>query len=256
MTEYTSIRTYTNEKARFEGKDLASSIVSYVRSLWIAARCVVLRGIEGAYENGEALNGTIVEVSYHMPLVIDVLLPAAESGPVIAVLETMVTDGLVSVSTATVTSFRSPHSLILPHLLVRDIRTANPIAAHADFTVRIAMELLIDHALKSLPIIDAQGKVIGILTQGDLVMMAAMPVRIGLLSSVPEIERKRWLQSTEGMRVPEIMTGAPQTIRDDAKVTSAVHFIAKRGLKRFPVVDAQGKLTGMLSRIDVLKALA
>ena len=256
MTEYTTIRIYTNEKARYEGKNLASSIVSYVRSLRFAARCVVLRGIEGAYEDGEAVNGTTIEVAYHMPLVIDVVLPAAESGPVIAVLETMVTDGLVTVSTATVTSFRGPSSLIPPHLLVRDIMTANPIAAHADFTVRIAMELLIDHSLKSLPIIDTHKEVIGILTQGDLVRKAAMPVRIGLLSSLSEIERERWLRSTEEIRVPEIMTGAPQTIREDAKVTSAVHLMAKRGLKRLPVVDAQGKLTGMLSRIDVLKALA
>jgi len=63
MTEYTVVRVYTSEKARYEGKELAPAIEAYIRSLKIAARCVVMRGSSGCYENGETATTRIVELS-------------------------------------------------------------------------------------------------------------------------------------------------------------------------------------------------
>ncbi len=256
MTEYATIKVYTNERARYEGKKLGSAIVSYIRSLRVAARCVVPRGIEGCYENGEAVTSRLIELSYDMPLVIEILLPAAESAAVIQKLESMVTDGIVSVAPAEVTSFRAPSSLLPPHLLVRDIMTLRPIDGHADFSVRVAVELLLDNRLKSLPIVDAHGSVIGILTQCDLIRRAGMPVRLGLLRSLPEEELAAWLAKAEGRKVSEIMTHRPQTIREDRGAAEAIHLMVHGALKRLPVVDAKGMLCGVVSRIDVLTALS
>ena len=111
MLEYTIVRLYTREKARYEGKSLSRAVVDYVHSLGTAARCVVLRGVEGLYETGEMMSASIVEGSYDLPIVIDIILPAAEAEAVIARLETMVTDGFVTVSGARVTSYRRPDSI-------------------------------------------------------------------------------------------------------------------------------------------------
>ncbi len=256
MPDYRIIRLYTREKARFEGKPLSRAVVDYIHSLGTTARCVVMRGVEGLYETGEMMSASIVEGSYDLPLVIDIVLPNAEFEAVIAKLETMVTDGFVTVSGASVTSYRTPEGPLPPHLLVRDIMTPEPIAAHRDFSVRVAVELLLDRGLKSLPVVDDRGAPIGILTQGDLSRKAAMPVRLGLLDTLGEGERVAWLRSLETVGIAEVMTIAPKMVRDDQKASSAVHFMARARMKRLPVVDSKGSLVGMLSRIDVLRALA
>lgn len=256
MTDYRTIRVYTNEKARYEGKELATAIVSYVRSLKIAARCMVMRGIEGCYENGEAVTSRLIELSYDLPLIVEILLPAAESVAVIQKLESMVTDGIVSVAPVEVTSFRAPSSILPHHLLVRDVMTLHPIDGRPDFSVRVIVQLLLDNNLKALPIVDAHGAVLGIVTQRDLMKRAGMPVRLGLLRSIPEDEFSLWLTRAEGQSVSDVMTPKPQTIKEDHKAAEAIHLMVRAKLKRIPVVDASGKLCGILSRIDVLKALS
>ncbi|HUX36585.1 MAG TPA: DUF190 domain-containing protein [Rectinemataceae bacterium] len=256
MTDYRVIRIYTREKARFEGKALGSAIVGYIRSLRIAARCVALRGVEGLYESGESVSGAIVEGSYDLPLVIDIVLPAAEAEAVLARLEVMVTDGFISVSGARVTSFRAPSGPLPAHLLVKDIMTAQPLMAHPDFSVRSAVELLLDRDLKSLPVVDAREGVVGIVTQRDLMRKASMPLRLGLLGSLDESLREAWLVSMERLPISAVMTAEPKTIREDQDASTAIHFMARARMKRLPVVDAKGGLVGMLSRIDVLRAIA
>ena len=256
MTDYRVVRVYTRERARYEGKELGPAIVSWIKSLRIAARCVVLRGVEGLYESGESVSGAIVEGPYDLPLVIDVIVPKAELERVVAGLERMVVDGLVALPAADLLSFHPSSGAIPAHLLVRDIMTAEVVRAHPDFSVRVAVELLLDRRLKSLPVVDAKGNLLGIITQGDLVKKADMPVRLGLLSSVGEKAREAWLKSMEDRSVEEVMTPTPKTLREDQSATAALHLMAGSGLKRLPVVDRGGILVGILSRIDVLRALA
>ena len=255
MVEYTTIKVYTNEKAKYEGKELAPSIVSYVRSLKIAARCVVMRGIEGCYENGETTTLRLVDLSYDLPLVIEIILPASESVTVIEKIEAMVTDGIVSVSPAIVTSFHTPSSIFPRHLLVRDIMTSKPIAAHREFTARVAVEMLLDSKLKALPVVDDKGLVLGILSQSDLIKRAGMPARVGLLRLLPHGEFESWLQQAERYKVSDVMTSKPRTIREDHSARDTIHVMVREKLKRLPVIDVHGVLCGMVSRIDVLEAL-
>ncbi|HTX74030.1 MAG TPA: DUF190 domain-containing protein, partial [Rectinemataceae bacterium] len=87
MSEYSIVRVYTSEKARYEGNDLAASIVSYIHSLRIGARCVVLRGVEGCYESGETVTARIMDLSYNLPIVVDIVLPKPETERVVERLE-------------------------------------------------------------------------------------------------------------------------------------------------------------------------
>lgn len=256
MTEYATLRIYTNEKAKYEGKELAAAVVSYIHSLKIAARCAVLRGTEGCYENGSMVTQRIVELSYTMPLIIDILLPAGEADSVLERLTAMVTDGIVSVSKTEVVSFRSPRSMLPPHLLVRDVMTSKPIFAHTDLSIRAAVELMMDYQLKSLPVVDKDHRVAGIVTQSDLVRRSGMPARLGLFAAVPEDALERWLAEAEDTRLDAIMTEKPEVVREDHRAAEALHLMVRKNLKRLPVVDAQFSLQGMVSRIDMLRALS
>lgn len=256
MTEYASIRVYTRERARYEGVELGSAIVSYLKSLKISARCAVFRGVEGCYENGETVASHIIDVAYDLPVMIDILLPQAEKAEVLSRLELMVTDGLVCVLPVEVTSFKAPSGLIPRNLLVRDIMTEGPIDGRADFPLRVVVDLLVDNRLKSLPIVDDGRSVVGIVTQGDLIKRAGMPTRFALFRTLPPEALSAWLDRVGGRAISEFMTSKPVVLRDQRSVGEAVRVMTREHLKRLPVVDSEGALCGMVSRIDILRALA
>lgn len=256
MTDYSIIRVYTSEKARYEGKDLAQSIVAYVHSLRLAARCLVLRGIEGCYESGEMAASRIVDISYNLPVVIEILLPAAETERVLQRLDAMVLDGIVALLPATVVSARSSSRLLPAHLLVRDCMSRKPVLAHPDFSARVAAELLLDAECRALPVVDDAGLPVGMVTQGDLVERAGMPARIGLLGYLPEERVGAWRRSAEQVRLADIMSPRPHCIREDHRVSEALHLMIRRRVTRLPVVDESGKVVGILARSDVLRAIS
>jgi len=256
MIAYTSIKIFTREGARFEGKDLPDFIVNYVHSLKIAARCVVYRGIEGCYENGEIATKRMVAMSNDLPVIIEIMLPDAEAERVVSKLESIVIDGLVSVVPTEVTSYHAPNNLIPARISVKDIMTEQPLDGHPDFTVRIAVELLLDNNLKCLPIVDEEKKLLGILTQSDLIKRASMPVRLGLLKMLIPDHLKNWMKRAEATSVAEVMTLNPKSVRDNTSAKSALHMMVAFNLKRLPVINSNEELCGILSRIDLLKALA
>jgi CBS-domain-containing membrane protein len=256
MDDYSIIRVYASEKARYEGKDLSIAVLSYVKSLRIAARCVVLRGVGGCYESGETTTTRIVELSYDLPLIIEIILPRADAQAVLERLDAMVADGIVAVVPATVVSHRTAASLVPKNLRVRDVMTRDPVCAHEDFPVRSAAELLLDGGFKALPVVDLEKRCVGIITQGDLMARAGMPARLGLMSLLPERERERWLASCEELRCEKAMTPSPTTVREDSRLAEAIKLMNKRALKRLPVLDDRGAVSGMLSRIDILRAIA
>lgn len=256
MTDYSTVHVYTHEKAKYEGQELGPAVVSFIHSLKIAARCVVFRGVEGCYENGSLVTQRIVELSYHMPLVIEILLPSEEVPRVLEKLKPMVSDGIITLSKIEVVSFQAPRSILPPHLLVRDVMTSKPIFAHTDFSVRTAVELMMDYQLKSLPVVDKHHHLEGMVTQSDLVERAGMPSRFGLFARLGEEELEGWLTKMDHTPLASIMTKNPQAVREDHRVAEAIHLMVRKNLKRLPVVDAQGTLRGVISRIDTLKALS
>lgn len=256
MIAYTSIKIFTREGARFEGKDLLDFIVNYVHSLKIAARCMVYRGIEGCYENGEIVTNRMVAMSNDLPVIIEIILPRAEAERVVSKLESVVIDGLVSVVPTEVTSYHAPNNLIPARISVKDIMTEHPLDGHHDFMVRIVVELLLDNNLKCLPIVDEEKKLLGILTQSDLVKRAGMPVRLGLLKMLTPDHLKTWMKRAEMTSVADVMTLNPKSVHDTASAKSALHMMVAFNLKRLPVINSNEELCGILSRIDILKALA
>jgi len=256
MTDYSIIKVYTREKARHEGKDMAEAVVAYVRSLRLAARCVVTRGMAGCYENGETASSHLVELSYDFPIIIDIILPAAETEAVVAALDAMVADGVVAVVPATVRSFRTSTGLFPKNLHVRDIMTPKPTIVHQDFSVRAMVELLLDSGLKAVPVAADDRRCVGIVTQNDLINRAGMPARLGLLRLLPAAERDAWLAGAERQRCVDIMSSPPATVHEGTSVSEAIHHMNREKRKRMPVVDDHDAIVGMLSRIDVLKAIA
>jgi CBS domain-containing protein len=116
-------------------------------------------------------------------------------------------------------------------------------------TVMHALELLIDHRISALPVLDGDGNVTGIVTEGDFLRQSGF--HLAQILAKPFEARRRVLEQS---LVREVMTRDCITIGADTPVQEAIEVIDRLALKRLPVIS-EGKLTGVLSRADLLRAL-
>ena len=255
MPEYKIIEIFTSEEARWQGKPLSDAIVRYVANLKVAARCMVLKGTEGCFETGEVSTRRLEVLSYNMPVTVLVILPAVEYPQAINQIETMVTNGIVTVRSPQVVSHRTRNRLIPKHLRVRDAMTSKPEKVTPMTGVDQVAGLLLSSVFTGVPVVDENDRPLGIITQGDLIYKAGMPARIGILAQSGQQDKAAVLRTLSRITAREIMTSPPAAIEEDRMLTEAVAAMLDKGLKRLPVVDVSGRLSGMLSRVDIFRTI-
>lgn len=254
--EYCLIEIFTSESARFGGTPVAHAVLEAVRSRRIAARVHVYRGTAAAYEGGEYATVNILDLSANLPVKVEILLPAPESEPLLPLLAEIVSDGVVAVRPLDVVHHRSQSRLLPKDLRVADIMTPHPITVDPDTPVLSVVRILMAHSFRGLPVVDSGGRVVGIITDEDLVERAGLPVRPGLLSRLgaelagPDSE----FAHLQDVRVGTVMTAPVDTIGGSAFAHEAVRRMVRRRRRTLPVVDGTGRLVGMVSRVDVLTA--
>ena len=123
-------------------------------------------------------------------------------------------------------------------MTVADIMTRNVVTATPATSFKDAADAMVAHEVGALPVLDDLGRVIGIVSEADLVRRAAKPGRPG-----PHT-------------VGEVMTTRPVCIGPDESVIATARVLHGRGLKHLPVVDRSGALVGVVARHDVLGAFA
>ncbi len=251
MQQYKKIEVFTSEGSRWQGQPLYSAIVQAVHDLKIAARSLVTRGIEGSFESGEMATGRLEVLSYNMPVRVTIVVPSSESERVLGKVAAMVADGIVTVQDLEVIVHRTRGLLIPPQTRVRDIMTANPQKVTPETSLAEVARLLLSSTFTGLPVVDKDNRPVGVISQGDLIYKAGMPIRIGLLAASDQKEVGAFLEVLGTRQAREVMTKPPVAIRQDALVTEAVTLMLRKGVKRLPVVDEAGKLVGILSRVDV-----
>ena len=253
---YRAIDIYTAEETRHHGQPLYDALVQYVKSLKIAARCFVTRGAAGCYESGEVASRNILTISYNLPVKVEIILPAAELDQVLPTVEDMVTDGIVAVREMRVGSYRTRKNLIPRQIKARDIMTTDPQRVARDTPASEVLRLLLTAHFSGLPVVDRTGRPVGIITQGDLIYRGQMPLRLGLLAASATHRRDQARETLAAKTAEAIMTQPAVTVALDRPVTESVDLMLKNQIKRLPVVDENGVLVGMLSRLDVFQIIA
>jgi CBS-domain-containing membrane protein len=255
MLNYKAIEIFTNEDARYRGKPIADAVLDYIRNLKIAARCIVTRGIAGCYESGEFSSGRVEVLSFNLPIRIYIVLPAAETDQVLAGLDPLVGNGILVLHALTVVSHKAASTFFPRQLTVRDVMTPDPARIAAESPVSDAARLLLSSIFTGLPVVDAQERPVGVVTQGDLIIKGGLPLRLGLLAESEEGGREAVIVMLNHRQVQEIMTAPAVSIQEDRLLTEAVDVMLTKKLKRLPVVDKGGRLVGILSRLDIFKTV-
>jgi CBS domain-containing protein len=216
---------------------------------------MVTRGIEGAYENGEIATGRLEVLSYNMPIRITIVVPAVESELILAKAGEMVTEGIVMVQDVQVMAHKTGGLLIPKHTRVRDIMTPAPKQVKLGTSLAEVARLLLSSTFTGVPVVDGENRPVGVISQGDLIYKAGMPMRLGLLAESDREKVSAILANLAPRQAQEVMTQPAVTIEQDKWVTDAVNLMLKKQVKRLPVIDADGRLVGILSRLDVFHTI-
>ena len=140
-----------------------------------------------------------------------------------------------------------------------DVMTTKVVAVASDATAQEAAELMVWHRVSALPVVDPSGKLVGIVSEGDLMRR----VELGT-----ERDRSWWLElltsnrnladdyvKAYGRKVSELMTGDVITAKPDTPIHAIALLLEQHAIKRVPILD-QGKLTGIVARANLVQALA
>lgn len=140
---------------------------------------------------------------------------------------------------------------------VREIMTKDVIAVAPKTTIRDAAGLMVDHGISGLPVVTDDGRMVGIVTEGDLILRQKPERKVPWwdLSLSPGEELAREYQKLHGMTVAEVMTRAVVWIGPDAPIESAAELLDRHRIRRLPVIE-DSRLVGIVSRADLIKALA
>jgi CBS domain-containing protein len=140
-----------------------------------------------------------------------------------------------------------------------DVMTWGAITVEPDASVTRAVRLMLQNKVSGLPVVDAKGQLVGMVTEGDFLRRGELGTRR---------QRARWLEfllgpgrladeyvQSSGRKISQVMTPDPKTITLQTPLEEVVRLMEHHQIKRLPVVH-DGKVVGVVSRADLLHALA
>ena len=133
---------------------------------------------------------------------------------------------------------------------VKHWMSGDPVSVAADASALEALERMQNRGIRHLPVVDGAQRVVGVISIDDL--RAALPFDVSLrvpASGVQAESAREWC-------VGDLMTHAPVTLREGDPLHLAAEKMAERRIGCLPIVDANGRLAGVLSETDLLHALA
>lgn len=146
-----------------------------------------------------------------------------------------------------------------PPTTVREIMTTDAVAVSPDASVARMAQLMDGRAISGLPVVDASRKLLGIVTDADLVSRNTridMPpitavAEDGSVAELPPDFRMR-LRHKVGTQAKDVMTTRVLTVGPDEDVEALAEIMVKNGINMIPVVE-KGRLVGVASRADVIR---
>lgn len=124
--------------------------------------------------------------------------------------------------------------------------TSRLITIHQDDPVSMAFELMLTNDIRHLPVVTKGSKLVGIITDRDL--------NEAIIPADPGRTPRSMYHTVKNIKAKKIMTPNPITIHNDAPIREAAQLFLDRKIDCLPVKDSAGKLVGILTSTDILKA--
>jgi H+/Cl- antiporter ClcA/CBS domain-containing protein len=138
---------------------------------------------------------------------------------------------------------------------VRTLMTTPAVSVNENATLSALISCALREGVRAVPVVNAAGQVVGMISDNDL-LRYGLEYNLHQISQLAAAARGPLLAAAEQRLVGTLMSSPVATIADDAPVERALILMREGHWKRLPVVDRQDRLVGMLTRSDILRALA
>jgi CBS domain-containing protein len=146
---------------------------------------------------------------------------------------------------------------------VAEIMTPTPMTVKPETPLKEAIAILAKNKISGLPVVNEEDKLVGIISENDLMWQETgvePPPYIMLLDSVIYLENphryEKEIHKALGQTVKDVMSDKPITIKIDQSVKQAARLLHDKKIRRLPVVNEQGKVVGIITQGDIIRAMA
>ena len=140
--------------------------------------------------------------------------------------------------------------------------TADVITASPDDDVEKVARLLTEHRISGMPVVDDGRQVVGMISEADLILKekeVKAPGYTEILGAVLYLESPKKffeeLKKVIALKVGELMTKKIHWVYADATVNEVATMMVSKGINRVPVLDAEKRLVGLITRQDIIKSV-
>jgi len=248
---------FIGESDQYHHQALYMAIVEMLRRAGCSG-ATVTRGVAGFGASSLIHTATILRLSLDLPIVITVVEHPERIERILGPLREMAPAALIVVHDVEVVQSGAPFKEGLPDVTVAEVMRQKVTIVDPDSPITRVIELLLDKGFTALPVVDGAGKLVGMVSDNDLLARGGMRITISLKRATnPEFVRGLH-ESLEDPhhKVSEVMTTDVVTARPDMVLGRAARLMVEKHVKRLPVVDESGKLMGILGRLDILNTIA
>jgi len=136
--------------------------------------------------------------------------------------------------------------------VVKDVMSTHPISVSRTSSFKEIAARLREFRVSAFPVLDADGTVIGVVSEADLLPKEALDERPGVRGTITGLLHRNEQAKAAGVTAADLMTSPAVTVTGDETVEHAARLMYSRKVKRLPVVDEGGRLVGIVSRTDIL----
>lgn len=250
------VQVYLGETDQINHVPRYTALLEYLRKEG-AAGATVTRGLAGFGVNSKIRTSAILSLSMDLPVIVTWIDAPERVERLLPGVRERAGSGIIAIDDVQIAGYggRGVDQLRFD-LAVRLAMRTDVVTIGDDAPVREAVEALVSRAFRALPVVDAVGRLRGIVANTDLIEKGGLGVRLELLGAMTVEARAAVLAKLPQIPVHDVMSRNPVTVGLNDTLSSATRKMSEKGVKRLPVVDAEGRLVGIISRADVLRAVA
>lgn len=251
------VTIFFGESDTYRHQSLYSALIEALRREGYGG-ATVLRGVAGFGASSLIHTSAILRLSMDLPMLLMVIERPERVERLLALLREMAPTALVTVQDVEVVQSGVAFKEGLPDIRVGEVMRREVITVRPDSPLTAVVELLLDKDFTAVPVVDEQGRVVGMVSDNDLLTRGGMQVTLSLKRAT-DAEFVRELH--QSLRDPQRQVGAVMTpevvsVGPETGLGEAGKLMVEKHLKRLPVVDSEGKLVGILGRLDILNTIA
>ncbi len=252
------VRIYVGEQDKAPGhhEPLWQTILELLRKEG-AAGATMVRGLAGFGAHSKLHMARLADIAPDLPVLVEWIDGPERVDRLLPRVCELVTTGTVTLEDVEIVKYAHRDPRPVPPDRVSEVMTHDVVSVHPETPSGEIVRMLLDRDFRALPVVDADNRLVGIITNSDLVERGGLTARLELLSALesPALERELAASGARERTATDVMTPAPTSVSADEQLERAAHLMAEHRIKRLPVVDDAGRLLGMLSRVDVLRTM-